>query len=64
VLQTWLIAVGVDGLSADELMARLRRANPPTIARVQEDRVVLDLRTVFPEQEEKVVAALASVAAR
>ena len=32
--------------------------DPPVIARVEEGRVLLDLRTVFPEQDEKVMAAL------
>ncbi len=35
----------------EALMAALRRAHPPIIARVQEDAVWLDLRTVLPEQE-------------
>ena len=38
-------------LSADELAARLRASDPPIIARVEEGRVLLDLRTVFPEQD-------------
>jgi L-seryl-tRNA(Ser) seleniumtransferase len=58
VLPTWLIAFAAEGLSADELQARLRGADPPVVARVQEDRVVLDLRTVFPEQDSTVTAAL------
>jgi L-seryl-tRNA(Ser) seleniumtransferase len=61
VLPTWLIAVAVEGLSADELVARLRRAEVPVIARVQDDRVVLDLRTVFTEQDKVVVAALCAL---
>jgi hypothetical protein len=32
--------------------------NPPIIARVEEGRVLLDLRTVFPEQDERVMAVL------
>jgi L-seryl-tRNA(Ser) seleniumtransferase len=61
VLQTWLVAVAVERLSSDELVARLRRAEVPVIARVQDDRVVLDLRTVFPEQDEVVVTALCAL---
>ena len=64
VLPTWLIAVEVEGLSADELLVRLRRLDPPIVARVLEDRVVMDLRTVFAEQDEAIAGALASVAAR
>ena len=58
VLPTRLLAVTRKGLSADEISARLRAAEPPVIARVEEGRVLLDLRTVFPEQDEKVVATL------
>jgi len=50
--------VRCEGLSADEVSARLRASNPPVIARVEEGRVLLDLRTVFPEQEQFVIAAL------
>ena len=58
VLPTQLLAVSREGLTADEISARLRASEPPIIARVEEARVLLDLRTVFPEQEEAVVAAL------
>jgi len=58
VLPTKLLAVMRDGLSADEISARLRASEPPVIARVEEGRVLLDLRTVFPEQDENVIAAL------
>jgi L-seryl-tRNA(Ser) seleniumtransferase len=58
VLPTRLLAVTRVGLSADELSARLRASEPPVIARVEEGRVLLDLRTVFTEQDETVTAAL------
>jgi L-seryl-tRNA(Ser) seleniumtransferase len=57
-LSTRLLAVTCEGLSADEISARLRTAEPPIIARVEEGRVLLDLRTVFPEQDGAVIAAL------
>jgi L-seryl-tRNA(Ser) seleniumtransferase len=58
ILPTRLIALSCAGVSADELSARLRAANPPVIARVEDGRVLLDLRTVFPEQDEAVRATL------
>lgn len=58
-LPTRLLAITSDQHSADEIAAKLRRNNPPVIARVEEDRVVLDLRTVFPEQDTLVLQALA-----
>jgi L-seryl-tRNA(Ser) seleniumtransferase len=58
VLPTRLIALSCAGVSADELSARLRAADPPVVARVEDGRVLLDLRTVFPEQDEAVRATL------
>ena len=51
-LPTRLLAMTSKRLSADEFASRLRRSDPPVIARVDDGRVLLDLRTVFPEQEE------------
>jgi L-seryl-tRNA(Ser) seleniumtransferase len=42
----------------DALAARLRRADPPVIGRIEEDRVVLDPRTVMPHEDEAVVGAV------
>ena len=51
-LPTKLLAVSVNNLSANQLAARLRHSDPPVIARVEDGRLLLDLRTVFPEQDE------------
>ena len=61
VLPTRLIALTHTDLSADELSARLRANIPPIIARVEEGRVLLDLRTLFPEQDELLVEMLSSL---
>jgi L-seryl-tRNA(Ser) seleniumtransferase len=58
VLPTRLLAVTCDGVTADELSARLQASDLPVIARVEDGRVLLDLRTVFPEQDKAVIAAL------
>jgi len=57
-LKTHLLIIALEGVSAGELATRLRHADPPVIARVEDDRVVLDLRTVFPEQDTVVVQVL------
>jgi L-seryl-tRNA(Ser) seleniumtransferase len=62
VLPTRVLAVTCEGLSADELAARLRGSEPAIVARVEEGRVLLDLRTVFPEQDDAVAGALARIA--
>jgi len=58
VLPTSLLAVTSKALSADELASRLRAFDPPVIARVEEGRVLLDLRTVFPGQDRSIAAAI------
>ena len=63
VLPTRLLALTCEGFSADELATSLRGSEPPIIARVEEGRVLLDLRTVFPEQDAAVVAALGRIVA-
>jgi len=48
-LPTRLVTLEVD--SPDEMSANLRACDPPVIARIEDDRLVLDPRTVLPEQE-------------
>ena len=62
VLPTRLLALSCSGLSADELATRLRACDPPVIARVEQGRVLLDLRTVFADQDSAVAAALVRIA--
>jgi L-seryl-tRNA(Ser) seleniumtransferase len=57
-LPTRLVALAPKNISAAELAARLRRASPPVIARVEAGRVLLDLRTVFEDQETVLTAAV------
>jgi L-seryl-tRNA(Ser) seleniumtransferase len=54
-LPTWLLAISGDVVKIE----RKLRANH-IVARIQENRVVLDLRTVFPEEEAAIVAILAN----
>jgi L-seryl-tRNA(Ser) seleniumtransferase len=63
VLPTQVLALSCEGLSADGLAAHLRNSQPPIIARIEEGRVLLDLRTVFPEQDIAIAAALARIVA-
>ena len=58
---TALLQLKSSTLSAAGLAARLRQMAPPVIARIEGDRVVLDLRTVLPEQDETLVTALATL---
>ena len=60
-LPTCLVAIARQGLSPDALEVRLRGSDPPIIARIEHERLVLDLRTVFPDEDEALVAALAGI---
>ncbi|MEK7863592.1 MAG: L-seryl-tRNA(Sec) selenium transferase [Chloroflexota bacterium] len=50
-LATWLVSIEQRGVTPQALEARLRQLTPPVIARIERDRVVLDLRTVLVEQD-------------
>lgn len=56
-LPTKLVAVHHSRLGTEELAAALRRNRPPVIARVERDTLLLDLRTVFDEQDAKIIRA-------
>ncbi len=56
VLPTFVLALDVKHLN--RFLKRLREADPPVIARVADDRVLLDPRTVLPEQEESLLTIL------
>jgi L-seryl-tRNA(Ser) seleniumtransferase len=48
-LPTWVLALAVK--SPDRFLERLRAEQPPVIARTEDERVLLDPRTVLPEQD-------------
>ena len=62
-LPTKVIRIASVRYSATKLEQRLRRApaGVSVIARVEDDRLILDLRTVFPEQEAVLLKTLAAV---
>ena len=59
-LPTFLIVLAPPAppAKAADLERKLRANNPPVIVRVERDRVLLDLRTVFPEQEDALAQAI------
>ncbi len=52
------LAIGVEAADPEEIRTRLRENDPPVIARVQKDTVLLDMRTVFPDEDRLLVEAL------
>ena len=60
-LPTRLLALVHRSLSPDSIESALRRLDPPVIARIDNDRVVLDLRTVFEDEEDALTSGLLSI---
>jgi L-seryl-tRNA(Ser) seleniumtransferase len=55
-IPTCLIAIEHPDVNAAE--RKLRRNDPPVIARIEDNRLMLDLRTVFADEEEELARAL------
>jgi L-seryl-tRNA(Ser) seleniumtransferase len=60
-LATWCIALQPAGRSVDQLAAALRQGTPSVVGRVQQDRLLLDLRSVLPRQDQDLVTAVAAL---
>ena len=58
-LPTWVLALTVK--SSDKFLEKLRREQPPVIARTENNLVLLDPRTVLPEQDGALLVNLANV---
>jgi len=61
-IPTALLLVSLPPISAAGLERRLRGGVPPVLARTENDRVVIDLRTVTPAEEDEIFAALSELA--
>ncbi len=57
-MPTFVVAMAARDVSDAQLAERLRTGDPAVIGRVQAGRVLLDLRTIFPEQERELAEAL------
>jgi L-seryl-tRNA(Ser) seleniumtransferase len=60
-LPTRLLALTHGTMSPAEIEERLRRSDPPVIARIEENRVLLDLRTVPPDQDGQLLGILNAI---
>ena len=62
-LPTWVLALNADGIGggADGVMQRLRQNRPPVVARVEDERVLFDPRTVGPDEDSDLLSALKSL---
>lgn len=60
-LPAMLVALTHEAKSAEELQTALRHAETPVVVRVEEGRVLIDLRTVFPAQMAELATTLKSI---
>ena len=60
-LQSCAISLRHTSFPAVELLARLRKLEPPIIGRISDDTVLLDLRTVPPDFDEELASLLSSL---
>jgi L-seryl-tRNA(Ser) seleniumtransferase len=58
-MPTWLVAISVR--HPNKVLSLLRQAQPPIIARIEEDHLVLDPRTVLAEQENQLLSNLRNI---
>ncbi len=54
------VAIAIEESDADPFARRLRQARPPTIARIEEGRVLFDLRSVLPDEDAALADAIAA----
>jgi L-seryl-tRNA(Ser) seleniumtransferase len=59
--QTTLLSLSHESLSASELEKKLRASDPPVIARIENDAVLLDLRTVPEREQNELISVLAAL---
>jgi L-seryl-tRNA(Ser) seleniumtransferase len=57
--KTYLLSLDIK--SPDKILKKLREENPPIIARTENDQILLDPRTVLPEQEGALLVGLKNV---
>jgi L-seryl-tRNA(Ser) seleniumtransferase len=62
VLPTWLLSIGVP--DPEKLEQELRLGTPAVVGRIEDDRLILDLRTVFEHEEEELREALVQARSR
>jgi len=57
-IPTWCVALSASGANVDALARRLRQGEPSIVGRIREGRLLLDLRSVMPRQDDQIIAAI------
>jgi L-seryl-tRNA(Ser) seleniumtransferase len=62
-MKTWVVEVVADCLGDSEFARRLRTGRPAVMARLRDGKLVLDVRTIFPAEEQALIDAVQRAAA-
>jgi L-seryl-tRNA(Ser) seleniumtransferase len=60
-IPTWCVALTPNEMNVDELSKRFRTGTPSVVGRIQQDRLLLDLRSVLPHQDPSIVEAAGQI---
>jgi len=60
-IRSCLLHISLSGLTATKLEKRLRESNPPVIGRIDHERLLIDLRTVSPDQDQALTRVLVNL---
>jgi L-seryl-tRNA(Ser) seleniumtransferase len=58
-LPTWVVELSVP--RPDDFSARLRQTDPPVIARIEREKIILDVRTVADDEVESLIATIRQI---
>ena len=61
-MKTWIVEVVARDASDEQLAQRLRLGTPAVMGRLRDGKLVLDVRTIFPQQEAALVSAIGQAA--
>ncbi len=61
-MKTHVVEIAARDLSDADLAYRLRTGNPAVLGRLREGKLVLDVRTIFPEQDNDLIDAVGQAA--
>ena len=58
------VGIRLEGVSVNEIDRRLRENNPPVIGRIEDDFLMMDVRTIQESEIEIIVSAVSKIAVR
>ncbi len=60
-LPTWVVSIKTSKLSTTEFEEKLRNSTPPIVVRIKEDKILLDVRTILPEDLDDLIKVFAAI---